>query len=89
MDKAIDWATEDTGKPCLSRGSFDNRSILTDLKVLNIKVLLSQGVKRKALAKRFRVPAREIRDIDNGVRWAHVDATAMIAKLTMPDSVWG
>ena len=62
---------------------------LTENKVAAIKAALHRGVKVSALSKQYKVCTNTVVCIQQGKTWAHVDATAMIAKLTMPDSVWG
>jgi len=61
---------------------------LTAHKVAAIKAALHRGVKVGKLAKQYKVCVNTIVCIEQGKTWAHVDATAMIAKVTLPDSVW-
>jgi hypothetical protein len=61
---------------------------LTAHKVAAIKAALHRGVKVGKLAKQYKVCVNTIVCIEKGKTWVHVDATAMIAKVTLPDSVW-
>jgi hypothetical protein len=86
-DKVADGMLTD--KPYLSPASFNRKhKTLTESQALSIKVMLSMGRRKTAIARHFKVTYNTVHAISRGVTWANLDATAMIAKVTLPDSVW-
>ena len=77
-------------KPYLSPASFNRKNkTLTEAQAMHIKVLLSKGRSKTSIARSFKVTYNTILAISSGKAWASLDATARIAELSLPASVWG